>query len=450
MTHSSTRSFLRLSSPQPTATHRSSRRRLTGPLGWLTGVVLLLCNVPSAWAGSGIFNGFVRLNTAGNTNLYDLNGTAQNTQTALYDFNGTNLGTYGAGAQNLTLIGGEAHTYKDGGCNVTNARLMYRVYPAGSPSGSFASMNLPYSCDEGGSCGIAFNTNGGLNQKWQELSSGSPVNVLAGLTTGGQYTLEVYLESDYNNCSFGTNYWTDGGFNYKATFYYSTLCGTSYTINSGAPASGTNFQSFTTAITALNAFGVTCPTTFNVAAGTTYSEIPPTITAYGSAANPVIFRKDPSTSGANPKITATAGVSTGGAATTNPDALISFSGADYITFDGIDLADAATNTTQDKAMEMGFGFFRASATNGCQNNVVKNCVVTLQRSFNGTAGSFLYPVGIAGLNSTTGNLTDVAVSSATGANSNNQFYSNTLQNVNTGIELLGSASATATSAKPSQ
>jgi hypothetical protein len=134
-----------------------------------------------------------------------------------------------------------------------------------------------------------------------------------------------------------------------------------------------DYATIADAIQALDTVGVgSGGVTFNVAAGhnetaanlvIAFTANPPT------AANPVVFQK--SGAGANPLITAAPGTSA------TLDGIIKLSGADYITIDGIDLLDPVSNTGN-AMMEWGYVLLRASTTDGSQNNVIKNCTVTLQ------------------------------------------------------------------------
>jgi hypothetical protein len=135
-----------------------------------------------------------------------------------------------------------------------------------------------------------------------------------------------------------------------------------------------DYPTIASAIIALNSSGVgSGGVIFNVAAGhtETSSNLVITIsTNLPTAANSVVFQK--SGTGANPLITAAPGTSA------NADAVLKLSGTDFITFDAIDLLDPSTNTG-DAMMERGYGLYRASTTDGCQNVVIKNCTVTLQK-----------------------------------------------------------------------
>lgn len=144
--------------------------------------------------------------------------------------------------------------------------------------------------------------------------------------------------------------------------------------------------------------------------------------------------------GVNPLITAYTG---GTSLTPIQDGIWRFIGSDYITVDGIDLVDP--NTANPDYMEFGYGSFKASVTDGCQNNTIQNCVVTLSRNNNST-GSGMAVDGsraIDVVNALTGaHTTALTITSIAGSNSNNKFYKNTLQNCNIGVALIGFADVT--------
>ena len=96
-----------------------------------------------------------------------------------------------------------------------------------------------------------------------------------------------------------------------------------------------DYPSVASAIAAINASGIgSGGATFNVAAGYTETFALATdgkiTTTTSSASNPIVFQK--SGTGANPLITAAPGVGT-------TDAIITFAGCDYVTFNGINLAE---------------------------------------------------------------------------------------------------------------
>ena len=189
-----------------------------------------------------------------------------------------------------------------------------------------------------------------------------------------------------------------------------------------------DYANFTDAFNDINTNFPTGGVTVNVAAN--YTETPvaalPLITAQGTggAAGQIIFQK--AGTGANPRITAHTGSSS-----TTVDGIIRLSGADFVTFDGIDLVENASNTTAAMQMEFGYALFRPSPTNGCLNNIIRNCVVTLNKT--NTATFAIY--GGAGTSTA---VTAVAATSAAGANSFNSFQANTLTNTYVGVYLNGS------------
>ena len=142
----------------------------------------------------------LRINGGGNT-YYDLQATTSNP-----DFNGTNLGTFCQGSSGIVFKGAEHNNYKCGSCNITSTRIYYRIYLTGSPSGSFVTNNIGWASGSNNGCG-------GQNQRW--ATTGYSTN-LTGSLSPGNYTIEVY--SDQSTSCSGTQYASNGGSNYKATF----------------------------------------------------------------------------------------------------------------------------------------------------------------------------------------------------------------------------------------
>lgn len=178
--------------------------------------------------------------------------------------------------------------------------------------------------------------------------------------------------------------------------------------------------------------------TLNVPAG--YTETAPAngiqLTATGTASNPIIIQKNGA--GANPILNAGIGTGTPGSAI--QDGVFALIGSDYVTIDGIDIVDA--NTTNPATMEWGYGMFKANATDGCQNNIIRNCTVTLNivNNATGTAPAFDGSRGINIVNSLiTTQTTVVTITAASGSNSFNTITTNTIKNVNIGIALSGFA-----------
>jgi hypothetical protein len=218
------------------------------------------------------------------------------------------------------------------------------------------------------------------------------------------------------------------------------LCDRSFAQLTGTKTIPGDYATLADAIADLNTQGVgSGGVTFNVAAGYTETVTAPLVlTATGTAANPIVFQK--SGVGANPLITAYVGTQTPGSAT--HDDMWRLVGSDYVTIDGIDLFDP--NTTNPATMEGGYVLYKASASDGAQNNTIKNCVITLSRN-NNASGSGPSVEGSRGIEVT--NATPAAATTAltptgaNGTNSNNRFYSNTIQNCNYGIVLSGYAAA---------
>ncbi len=152
------------------------------------------------------------------------------------------------------------------------------------------------------------------------------------------------------------------------------LSGT-YSIDPTQPTGGTNYASFTDAITDLNTQGISAAVNFLVATNEVFSETPPAIETTGTAANPITFIRYGT--GANPVIIPT------GSGSGN-QAAIHLKGSDYITFDGIDI-DASTELTHE------YGYYLHSQTgDGCKFNTIKNCVIKLNTLNTYTRGVYSY------------------------------------------------------------
>ncbi len=184
------------------------------------------------------------------------------------------------------------------------------------------------------------------------------------------------------------------------------LCGT-YTINSAGSGSR-NYTDFLTAVNELNLLGISGPVTFDVTAGQifNYPVIASTnpaivtpnkfgiiITATGTLDNPVIFRK--AGNGANPVLNFTG-------SSESMDIGVLLWDCDYTTLDGIDVYDAGTSN-------LDFGYYlKGSYSKKINYITIKNCTVDLTPTSWGSTG-------IKGSNI-----------------KNCHFYSNTVQNSNTG------------------
>jgi hypothetical protein len=218
-------------------------------------------------------------------------------------------------------------------------------------------------------------------------------------------------------------------------------CSASFAGLTGIKNIPNDYSTLAMAIIELNIQGVGAGgVIFNVTAGYTENLTAPlSITATGTSSDQIVFQKYGS--GANPLISAYIGTATPGSAI--QDGLWNLVGSDYVTIDGIDLYDP--NTTNPASMEYGYAMFKANAGDGCQNNTIKNCVVTLSRVNNasGTSPAMDGSRAINVMNSLlTTQTTAVTPTTESGTNSYNKFYTNTLQNCNIGIALSGYTATT--------
>ncbi|MTE27609.1 HYR domain-containing protein, partial [Winogradskyella ouciana] len=163
-------------------------------------------------AQSGIFESYAIVDSGFGNNYYDLN---PHTQTPNFDFNGTNLGTFQS-TDTFILNGGQNNIFKCGSDDVTSGWLHYRIFPSGIPSGTFLSIDLSSNVQNfpGAACGGT-----GDNQSWSTTNAN--INVLSGLTSGIDYSIEVYTTADFsvggtpNPFPHTVN---NGGANFSATF----------------------------------------------------------------------------------------------------------------------------------------------------------------------------------------------------------------------------------------
>lgn len=213
-----------------------------------------------------------------------------------------------------------------------------------------------------------------------------------------------------------------------------------------------SYSTIEAAVNALNLNGVSGAVTFDVGAGAAYTESPTgsivlgsaVLNASTSATNTITIRKA-ATATANPLINAYAGTKIA-SSTDSIDVMFAIVGTDYVTIDGIDLAESIANTTNITTMEVGYGLYKLSITDGANFNTIRNCVITLNR-LNTTNGSGIRnniagSTGIEVVSSLrTAVNTAITQTAISGASSFNRFYSNTIQNVNFGIALSGASIA---------
>jgi len=253
------------------------------------------------------------------------------------------------------------------------------------------------------------------------------------------------------------------------TFAQIPAGGGSYTIdttgsNTFSGGSTGNFKSFCRAIAALNATSagfISASVVFNVApvpagSGSYYREPQLVINYVNTNVNhpPILFKNSSATHSAI--MPASSGTGTGEYDSPSCtvgwsgslDGIVTISGTDYITFDGIDLQEITSSPASIAAQyEYGYGLVKKSGTDGCQYDTIKNCSISLSTTYMGRNHSGYctgysipndqFPCAIYMDNNTISNLAQLTVTSASGSNSFNSFYGNTITNVWSGIVING-------------
>ncbi len=216
--------------------------------------------------------------------------------------------------------------------------------------------------------------------------------------------------------------------------YAQALSGT-YTIDNTGPTSGTNFQSFTDAILALNANGVTIPgATFLVTSGQSFGEKTPVLYATGTPTAKITFIK--SGVGTNPRIFPnTAGTLTVTAAAGQGDAIMRIAGGDYIEFNGIDLDTNTAYTTSAQKYEYGYVIFRLSPTNASQYVTIRNSTISLYSGLTYASAVLSLPSDSA--------WAAVTPTAESGRCQNIKIAANTFVNTYSGVQLRGYNHSTA-------
>ena len=198
------------------------------------------------------------------------------------------------------------------------------------------------------------------------------------------------------------------------------------------------FNTLDSAIYFLNHNGVSGPVTFNILAG--YTETAPlggyainmcglTPSLQTNASKTVVIQK--SGAGINPIITSWTGNSS------NADAILKIIGADYLTIDGIDFRESASNISGLSVMEWGIALLKCDGNNGANYNVIKNCNITLQNSVGTSKGFYSANHGTNPLIAFTYSGPSSAAEVDSSRNGNNKILSNTILNAYTPIEFVG-------------
>ncbi|MBS1513813.1 MAG: T9SS type A sorting domain-containing protein [Bacteroidetes bacterium] len=211
------------------------------------------------------------------------------------------------------------------------------------------------------------------------------------------------------------------------------------------PNLSASYISLANALTDLNnVTAMTGPVTLTLTAGGSETAPPTGLTIGSATLNPVLSATNTVTiivTGGTATLNAGIGTATPGSAA--PDGILKIVGADYITIDGMTFTDG--NASNPATMEFGVALFKQDLSDGAQNNTIKNCTFNMQRINNaaGTSPMVDGAVGILCINSTpTAATTALVPTTAAGSNSNNKFYTNTINSGNISIAIIGYAAAT--------
>ncbi|MFA6151802.1 MAG: T9SS type A sorting domain-containing protein [Chitinophagaceae bacterium] len=124
------------------------------------------------------------------------------------------------------------------------------------------------------------------------------------------------------------------------------------------------------------------------------------------------------------------------------DAIFTFNGVDNITLDKLRFRDTSTNTTVTSMMEHGVSFVKLISNDGCKNDIVRNCNITLNNT-NTTAAAGVSHYGAAGVfigncnSSSTVALAPPTIGTTDGAHEGLIIDGDSIQNVNHGVWAYG-------------
>jgi hypothetical protein len=126
---------------------------------------------------------------------------------------------------------------------------------------------------------------------------------------------------------------------------------------------------------------------------------------------------------------------------TSADGIFYIMGTDWVTINGLNLAESAANTTTTTQMEWGYSLVKLSGTapfDGCQNVTITNCTINLNKTYTNT-------IGIRAAHTIAGSSSILTTTGATAASTNsyNKFTSNVINNTTRGIQLIGISSGAA-------
>lgn len=166
-------------------------------------------------AQNGTINAGTSYGTSGNSNIAMSGSNGASGALGTTEANAPDLGSYNIFFNTLTL-NAQVLTFQSGVGDVSSGFLAYRIYPTGSPGGSFSSVAI------GLTSNAPFTDVGGNNYSTagdRLFANGVPVNLLTASGFSGigsqQYTLEVYFAAVSNMGGFVNN---NGNGNYFAVF----------------------------------------------------------------------------------------------------------------------------------------------------------------------------------------------------------------------------------------
>jgi len=247
--------------------------------------------------------------------------------------------------------------------------------------------------------------------QWEESTTGpaGPYTPIV-LANSASYSTSTNVDTWYRSivtCVASTQSTTST----EVAISISTLNGTYLIDNTGAG----DYLSFDAAADDLACKGVSGPVTFNVTAGQVFNPVSDLVFTFtGNGVNTITFQR--TGAGANPLISRAGTVAT-------TDFIIRLNGVDYYTFDGIDLEQTGTSSTD--WTEYGIYITNASSTNGSQNNTFKNGTITLSNFNSNAKGVYL--------------LQSPSAASVAGTNSNNKFLNMNVQNAWEGYRFIGAS-----------
>lgn len=308
------------------------------------------------------------------------------------------------------------------------------------PTPGVSTVNNSPVCQNGDiTLGLTGNSVGvGQTYQWESATNiAGPYSPVSGLLVTPGFSTTAGGVTTYYRCAVTCT----GNTQYSTPVEVIVIPGLSgnYTINSGQPASATNFQSFTAALSALSC-GITGPVVFDVDGSTPYNEqlIIPQI-AGATAVNTITFNGNGRT---------IFFLSTN----TNERAVIKLNGADHFIFNNL-IVNATGTTTS----EYGFGFH---LMNNADSNTINNCTININTSSTSTtnyagiaiSASATSPIGTGSAqcdnntfsnNTITGGYYGITVTgSTTVANFGNKIINNTIKDFYfTGIYINGTGAS---------